>query len=425
MKVNPNIFCNSPWYELHIYWNGDYGFCCHQSSPPYDADKKDNVYNISNMSIGEWYDSDVMRQARLRMFSDERWQNCSTCWSEEDTSETSRRHRANQKSVIFRQQFRQSLQQSPNYPVFEYSFNNQGKTKQLPIDLHVDLGNYCNLACKMCWSGASTTIATQEKTWGTLVNLDHLGNDWTKDRNVWNNFLTDLNDLPLKNIHFMGGETLIQPRFSEFIDSMIENERFDLNISFVTNGTHFNEDLVKKLTLFNRVGVEVSIETTTDTNAYVRQGTDTTVVLKNIDRYLEFVETVTVRPAISALTIRDFHTLLDYCLDKKLLMKALVVNNPSFLSVGVLPRSIREEYKKNYQHLLGDFKVEDINESDPHNYQTMVSMYADQAINLLDQEESGSISDMVQHMKKWDKVYGYDARDLYPELTDILDQHGY
>jgi hypothetical protein len=157
----------------------------------------------------------------------------------------------------------------------------------------------------------------------------------------------------------------------------------------------------------------------------VRQGTKTDVVLANIDRYLEFFETVTIRPAISALTIRDFNTLLEYCINKKLPMKALVVTNPRYLSVSVLPKRIRKEYKKNYQHLIRDFKIEDINESDPHNYETMLLMYADQAINLLNQEESDGIGDMVQHMKRWDKVYGLDARSLYPELTEILDQHGY
>ena len=142
MKVNSNIFCNSPWFELHIYWNGDYGFCCQQFDPPYPR-STDNPYNIKNMSIQDWYNSEPMRDSRQRMFSNERWANCSACWTEEDNSDTSRRYRANQKSVIFRQSFDQSLAQSPNVKTFEYSYNNQGQTQQPPIDLHIDLGNYC------------------------------------------------------------------------------------------------------------------------------------------------------------------------------------------------------------------------------------------------------------------------------------------
>ena len=35
------------------------------------------------------------------------------------------------------------------------------------------------------------------------------------------------------------------------------------------------------------------------------------------------------------------------------------------------------------------------------------------------------LSSMVNHCKRWDQVYGYDARLLYPELTSVWDKHGY
>jgi hypothetical protein len=32
---------------------------------------------------------------------------------------------------------------------------------------------------------------------------------------------------------------------------------------------------------------------------------------------------------------------------------------------------------------------------------------------------------LVDHCQRWDKIYGYNARKLYPELDMIWDQHGY
>ena len=59
-------------------------------------------------------------------------------------------------------------------------------------------------------------------------------------------------------------------------------------------------------------------------------------VLKNIDRYLEYCNgdniTLTARPAISALTIGYYDTLLRYCLDRKIIVKSLWVTRPNFLS---------------------------------------------------------------------------------------------
>jgi hypothetical protein len=32
---------------------------------------------------------------------------------------------------------------------------------------------------------------------------------------------------------------------------------------------------------------------------------------------------------------------------------------------------------------------------------------------------------MVRHCERWDRVYGYNARELYPEFGRILERYGY
>ena len=85
---------------------------------------------------------------------------------------------------------------------------------------------------------------------------------------------------------------------------------------------------LEKLKNFARVGIEISIESTTVHNDYVRQGTNTAEVLENIARYQEFCNgtniSLTLRPAISALTVGYYHTVIDYCLTNKLLIKSLL-----------------------------------------------------------------------------------------------------
>ena len=163
------------------------------------------------MSIRDWYSSEPMRQARERMFSSDRWNFCNRCWYEEQVGTSSRRHRSNQKSVIFRENFQDSFEQSPGYPKFT-----DPNFAGMPIDLHVDLGNYCNLACKMCNPEASSRIASQHKIWKMS---DSVPVDWTTDQAAWERFLAELVTIPgLKNLHFMGGETLIQPRFEEYLN---------------------------------------------------------------------------------------------------------------------------------------------------------------------------------------------------------------
>ena len=275
------------------------------------------------MTIAEWYRSKPMQSARQHMFSTDRWNHCQVCWYEESVNNTSRRHRSNQKSVIFtKENFYESFEQSPGYEKFTNP-DYQG----LPIDLHIDLGNYCNLACKMCTPAASSRIASQHRQWKLSADV---AVDWTQDDIVWQRFLNELVSLPkLQNIHFMGGETLIQPKFEELVDFLIACDQTSMCLSFVTNGTVYNKALIQKLKQFPRVGLEVSIETLSDTNNYIRQGTDTDQVLKNIQRYQQECNgtsiTLTLRPAPGLLSARDYWHVIKLALDQQLLIKSNIL----------------------------------------------------------------------------------------------------
>lgn len=438
--INKDIFCNAPWYELQIYWDGSLGFCCQEAHKLYPEDLSSH-YNVSRMSIAEWVDSEPMRAARMSMMGTTPNSICSRCYHEQEYGGTSRRHKCNQKSVIFtKTAFDESYNQSPGYKKFELSRVNHGAYSGMPIDLHIDLGNYCNLACKMCRPQASSTIAVQEVKWGNIDAKQYVGTDWTRDELVWSRVLDELATITnLNNIHFMGGETLITRRFEEFIDFMIERGRTDLNFSFVTNGTSFNKSLLDKLKKFNRIGIEVSIETVTGHNSYQRQGTDTVLVLNNIDQYLEYCNgtniTLTARPAISALTIGQYHTLLRYCLEKKIMVKSLWVTKPEFLNAQILPNSIRQQYIADYKKLISDYELSsinyqvDYNESDPNQLSRMIANQADQCINILSSPQLPNSEQLLKKMvvwcQRWDKLYGYNARELYPELLEILDRYEY
>ena len=427
---NLKIFCNTPWYELQIYWDGSLGICCQESHKLYN----NRSYNIATTTIAEWFNSEPVKHFRQGVLGDSPVSACSRCYQEESVGGNSRRLKSNQKSVIFRQAFADSFEQSPGRKHFDTS----GLTGTYPIDIHIDLGNYCNLACKMCTPRASSTIASQQVKWGIESSRQYLGTDWTRDDAVWNSFLQQLLDTPgLNNIHFMGGETLLTSRFEDLVNHMIAHDCLDLCFSFVTNGTVFRPELLEKLKLFRRVGIEVSIETVDSHNSYQRQGTDTDQVMANLDRYLDQCNgsniTLTVRPAVSALTIGYFPGLLQYCLDRNLLVKSLLVTKPDFLNAVILPDSVKDQYLESYQQLidqLPDTQVPiDYNTSDPHNTAIIVKEQAHMCMNMLSQPEPNNVGElrqlMVDHCRKWDQVYGYDARALYPELTDIWDQHGY
>ena len=432
--ANQHVFCNTPWYEAHIYWDGSLGICCQESRKLYYNDLQ---YNIRNMTLAEWFNSPPVKQLRLDVLKSGT-DACSRCYTEESVNSSSRRHRSNQKSVIFtKTAFTSSFEQSPGYEHFKFSEAMGGITNTMPIDIHIDLGNHCNLACKMCHPRASTKIATQYVKWNIADAEQYLGVDWTADIEVWNQFLAELVAIPkLKNIHIMGGETLLSPRFEQLVDYMILHQRFDVSFSFVTNGTVYKPELIAKLKNFSRVGIEISIETATIHNDYIRQGSKITEVLDTIAKYQALCDnssvSVTLRTAISILSIGYYHTLLTYCLDNKLLIKSLLVTTPDHLNCNLLPRTIRDAYIAPYldlQNQLSDLNINlDFNESDPNQYRKSIKVQVEQVINLLASSDTPHVvglQNLVTWCKRWDSVYGLNAMALYPEFEDIFNQYGY
>jgi len=435
--TDKNIFCNTPWYELHIYWDGSLGICCQEDHKLYQT--TDRQYNIATMSIQDWFNSDPVKKFRIGMLGNDRVTECRRCYVEEDHGGNSRRLKSNQKSVIFtRTAFDASFKQSPGYQHFLNSNKSQGVTETYPIDLHIDLGNFCNLACKMCNPQASSTIASQQVKWGVSSSQQYLGTDWTRNKQVWNNFKQQLLELPrLNNIHFMGGETLLTDRFENLVDAMIEHKRFELCFSFVTNGTVFRPELLDKLKRFRRVGIEVSIEALDDHNAYQRQGTDTAVVLENIKRYQQWCNgtsiTVALRPAPSLLSIGYYTELLQYALDNQFIVKSNLCIKPRFLSADILPVSIKQQYQTKYLKFLDQLSTvevdSDYNASDPNNHCRAIKEQVEMCLNILQtptpDDSEQQLAELVRHCEKWDRVYGYDARALYPEFQEILDRYDY
>lgn len=428
---NPAIFCNAPWYELQIYWDGSFGICCTERHKLYaDSDRQ---YNIANMTIREWFCSEPVKKFRQQLLGDKKSTVCNRCYLEESYGGISKRIKGNMKSAIFSQAFFPSFEQSPGRQHFD-NVDYDG----MPIDLHIDLGNHCNLTCKMCDARSSSKIAAQEVKWGIDSSKQFIGTDWTANQQAWESFKLQLLDIPkLSNIHFMGGETLLSSKADDLVDFLILHKRFDVGFSLVTNGTIYKPDLVKKMSLFKRTGLEISIETTTDHNNYIRQGTDTASVMKTIDQYLKLCNgttvDLTIRPAISALSIGFFWTLLEYCLKEKLVIKPNWCIKPDFLNPIILPTEIKNKYLPFYTAIADGLSHVDINTSfnasDHHNVEQIVKQWCNACITCLtsDQPDNADqlLEQMVQHCAKWDSVNNFSLETLYPEFVSVFKKYGY
>ena len=418
------IFCSVPWTNTHLYWDGQYGMCCSESAPP--ADK---THNLKFYSVTEWYNSRPVHDFRQRILGDYPLPECSRCYQEETHGHESRRIRENFKTGIFTEQaFERSYEQSPWRDHFTPA------TTQDPRDWHVDFGNECNLACKMCFPNASSKIAQQHVKWGILESTPV---NWTTDPVQWQQFINNVDSTKnIRRIHVMGGEPVINKRYVEFVRHLVDQGRTNISMSFVSNGTVVNHALIDLLKQFKEVNIEISLESINDNNHYIRQGSNTAQVIDTI-RWLGQNTSfqVVLRSVPQLLSVNNYDQYIQWAFDRGLVIQSIPLQKPSRLAINVLPLDMRVEFIEKYQQVRAyieentqDTKTISVGR-DPSRIGYQLMRECDTIINLLSAPEPSNVhalrTTLVDWLMRWDNIYDLDAYEYYPEYTKFLEQYGY
>jgi organic radical activating enzyme len=429
--ANKKIFCNVPWTNTHIYWDGSYGACCSEHRPIHQDSAQ---YNIKNITVDGWYNSAPMQQFRKNIQSSTPVSACQGCYREEQHGYESRRIKENFKSVIFTEQaFDRSYQQSPYHAEFERA---DGTTTKKPVDWHVDLGNECNLACKMCEPMASSRISDQYMKW-QLID-ESANRNWTQDTASWNNFTTSILAVPdLNRLHFMGGEPLLNKRFLELLDFLIDNKRTGMSISFVSNGTLINPTLIEKLKHFRTFDIEISLESISNNNDYIRQGSNIQDTMKNI-MWLKEQQSqqfhLVMRSVPQLLNVNNYDQYVNWAWENQLPIQGIPLIEPDYLQISVLPMALRGKIKHRYVDLARKFEQQPamatlITGRNVSGLAQQLLRECRSVISMLDAPEPDNVQELrcqlAAWLMRWDQVYKLNAFDYYPEYQDFLNEIQY
>lgn len=429
---NKKIFCNVPWTNTHIYWDGSFGACCSEKSKPYSESQ---TFNLKQLTVSEWHNSEPMKQFRLNIHKDNQLPQCQGCYYEEQHGYESRRIKENFKSVIFTEQaFDKSYQQSGWYNRFESAKELANITA--PIDWHVDLGNECNLACKMCEPKASSLIADKYRKWGLWSNNK---TNWVNDSDSWNNFISSVDSTPINRIHFMGGEPMLSKRFRELVDHLINTNRTDMSISFVTNGTIRDQQFIDKLKKFRSFDIEVSLESISNNNDYIRQGSNIQETLANIQDLISQQDDhfhVVLRSVPQLLNINNYDQYILWAWNHQVAIQGIPLIQPAYLKVSVLPLELRKTFVKKYQQVRELIASQATTTfatmttgRDPSRLDIQLIRECDSMIALLESPEPDNIESLRltlnEWLTRWDQEYKLDARLYYPEYKEFFESIGY
>lgn len=435
-----DIFCSSPWFHIRINPAGNYLPC------RWDFSFNKSSHNISNTSLTEYINSDIMRSLRLDLLNGKDTSTCRSCRYEDQQDKVSGRRRQLLKSAISVDNFEKTLCASPHWSQFEYSLNNQGYTKNLPIDLQIDLGNTCNSACIMCTPMYSSKLYSEyeklQKLESRLFNLPNKIINWTDDSMLVDKFVQEICDIPnVKYIHFLGGETLYLKSFYQICNRLIEHGvAKNISLGTTTNCTVSNAELEFIIENFKHVHLGLSIESIHPVNDYIRWPSKIDEILNNINKFILLREQtglhLSLRITPNIFSIYHIDTIFEFMIKNSMTAESCnILQEPSCLRLELLPKEIIEKILTKINNLI-----------DKHglipNTQTTINRRREDLINpviadiifeykhlLATYQAPENIEDdrynLIKFIKAFESLHNNKILDYLPEYEEFLRSYGY
>ena len=321
-----DTFCSSPWFHLRINHAGYYLPCrWGPASQPSD-------HHISNTSLTEYMNSDIMKSIRLDLLSGKSVDICNACYYEDRHDKVSGRQRQLLKSAVSVINFDKTMSASPHWDMFTFTNEHQGQTTQTPVDLQIDIGNTCNSACIMCNPPSSSRLAVDYEK---LINIEpklfkqyEKFKNWSDDENLIEKFVNELAEIPnIRYIHFLGGETLYLKSFYIICNRLIERGLSkNISIGTTTNATVYTPELEHVIKNFKHVHLGISIETVTPLNDYIRWPSEIDQVLANIDKFIELKKQadlqLSLRITPNIFSIYHIDSMFEYMIKNKIIAES-------------------------------------------------------------------------------------------------------
>jgi len=255
-------FCIYPWINLRISTVGDISPCCMHNQ---------KIANLADTTIQDAYQGTVMKDLRQKFLNGEYPTSCSACWEEENVGKPSMRQRGQHKfkEIYYRLDYQQ--ENINNLQLFD-----------------LNLGNSCNLGCKICSRTSSSTIANQEHADGIIstVEFQSLKKSvkWADTEEFWDQMLEVIENV--KYLDLYGGEPLMSKMHFDFLKKLIDLDvAKNIKIDYNTNGTIYSEKFFDLWNQFKEIKLSFSIDDIGDRFEAQRVGAKWDQVCENIKKY--------------------------------------------------------------------------------------------------------------------------------------------
>lgn len=455
-----NTFCILPWIHLSTRPNSKTRVCCSANASAvskYQGDKNPEIgvikdennkpANLNNSDLLTMWNSEYMKNIRLKMLNGEEPESCTKCFNEERAGHGSKRqwetkywsHRLNINEIV-------------------NETNNDGSVPPKLRYLDLRMGTKCNLKCVMCsphdssewvkdWKKLYPQLENENlrdtMQWGDKQIENGASYNWHKNNPKFWKQLYD--NIPyMQQLYFAGGEPLLIDEHYSLLEKIIEmGYAHKMEVRYNANGTIIPKRLLELWKYFKKVRFHFSMDDIMERNEYIRYPSNWSTIYNNL-WYLEHncpdnVE-ITIACAVQALNIYYIPDFIEWKLKQGFtkinpfpfgagLINMHFVYHPGHLNVKMLPQWFKDETKEKYENF---YKWLENNWDMAVNYRDDVDYerwrYDGYGIKrlqgiinfMMSGDWSNRIPEFQEYIQKMDELRETSFESTFPEMKKIM-----
>tara|TARA_B100001094_G_scaffold179312_1_gene173611 strand:+ start:5509 stop:6906 length:1398 start_codon:yes stop_codon:yes gene_type:complete len=304
MKKNGS-FCSAPWLHVHSLPAGHIMPCCMWDYGVFKEKpfRYGNMRNVKNMT--EVLNNDEFKKLRLQMMAGEKIEGCIRCYDREGTAPDGMDADGYSMRGWFNQRFFDEKHDTANMIDYIMETQPDGSLNEIKIRyLDIRFGNICNLRCRMCGHGLSSSWYDEEKVIHPRPGIEKFIHTDCYDK--IEEYLPHVTE-----IYFAGGEPFLYPEHLKMLDKLIEIGNTTCAIKYNTNLAtlkYKKRSLLDVWKHFPNVHIGASIDDMEDTVEYIRTNMKWKDFKENFERVRKECPHVgiTAAPTLGVLNIETY-----------------------------------------------------------------------------------------------------------------------
>lgn len=422
-------FCLVPFITLNTRPNGQVKPCSQVMDMP--GIKKDTTVetilesknrpcNLTKDSVEEIWNSEFLKDFRMKKINNEYIKFCETCYQEDSMGVTSKRQ-----AVL-------DAYYKDNKHLIDEAKENNGMMSTMPVWWELRLSSICNEACRMCIPQTSSKmrdefakftnelpVSVKKNTEAAIIQYNshgYLG----ESEFFLNQFWENINDIKYLELH--GGEPTADKTLWELVEKVVSSGHSKhIHVHVHTNIHSLQQRHIELWDQFRTGWIGISIDAYGEENEYIRHGSKWSAIENNLKlvKGLGNHWTKWVTSSVMAYNSCTMHKLINWFIEyvrdneiDNLWWRMDPVTNPNLMRIEHIPMQLRLEAIDKLTTLID----KSTDQKTKNSIQDLMS-----ALRSTELPTKGSYEELIEYTKVLDTKRNQNVLEVFPHLKEIFE----